>query len=274
MPRKTAPALRRPEPEYANLCDLEKKEVKEDGEQEISEKSASESWKKLQQFSLKNNNNNGKKAQQRPPSLREENVLKRTLFDGWAEYEDANGRRFYCHPASGAKSWKPPRRLTAKVDFEDVAATRATSGAGGGSLKGAGHFKVDTEGRKFSLDSSLLPSSSSAREESEYVELGNYHQQTHHRSTEILNSKVTNNNNSKTSVSTTTETKEQSTQTDVANTKAAASSEEATTLLPAGYRMAVNPLTKEVHLIGLDGVRVSCCDVIWVIIGWSFRFSL
>ncbi len=142
--------------------------------------------------------------------------------------------------------------------------------------KGNHNFKLDTEaGRKFSLDSSLLAVASSSSSshpnrapetESDYVELGSYHS----RSTEAIN-KLPGGCGGKTSISpsssssssssaTTVEKKEQSTQTEVAAAAAAAvDSEETTTILPAGYRMAMNPLTKEVYLIGLDGHRVSVC---------------
>ena len=264
MPRKSTTApnhLRRPEPEYANLCDLERKK-KEDGEN--SKEAVKNRRKQFQQVSS-SFKHPPSTAQPRPPSLREENLLKRNLFDGWAEYEDQNGRRFYCHAASGAKSWKPPRRLTAKVvDFQV-------------EEKGNHNFKLDTEaGRKFSLDSSLLAVASSssssshpnraAETESDYVELGSYHS----RSTEALNKLPGGCGGGKTSISpssssssssssaVTVEKREQSTQTEVA-AGAAADSEETTTILPAGYRMAMNPLTKEVYLIGLDGHRVSVC---------------
>ena len=141
--------------------------------------------------------------------------------------------------------------------------------------KGNHNFKLDTEaGRKFSLDSSLLAVASSsssshpnraAETESDYVELGSYHS----RSTEALNKLPGGSGGGKTSISpsssssssssaTTVEKREQSTQTEVA-AAAVVDSEETTTILPAGYRMAMNPLTKEVYLIGLDGHRVSVC---------------
>lgn len=56
-----------------------------------------------------------------PPLVTAANVqMRRILFDNWAEYLDGNGRRFYYNTLSHQYSWKPPRRLTCKVDPNDI----------------------------------------------------------------------------------------------------------------------------------------------------------
>lgn len=190
MPRKAVP---RPEPEYANICDLTGKPAEKHESTKFSTKP-------------------------KPPSLSEGNgsILKRRLFDGWSEYEDKSGRQFYLNSINGATSWKPPRRLTSKVDLE----------FGCPPGESAANHKLDGEGRKFSLDSSLVL----ARDEADYVELKSC-QSSEESTVEGQQATVM---------------KEQSTQTDFNSTMQ----------LPAGYRFVMNPLTRDFFLMGQDGQKV------------------
>lgn len=177
------------------------------------------------------------------PSVGQNATMKRVLFDDWAEYEDENGRRFYYNSTSQHTSWKPPRRLTTKVE----GTIDSTHGTGAGAQQ-----RDSLAERKLSLDSQLVLNHHQDQSlGGDHSHSQSFESPNHNRSVAKTSHNGSKNGNSS--------TREQSTQTESdLHRNECSAAEWVISNVPKGWQGFINALTKEVFFMNqLNDHKVS-----------------